>query len=401
MEGKAKDPLKVKTLLPFIISVILCFFLSSLAFAGPPVEVVYPKEGQTLTSYRPTFIFGNTTPGSNLKINSFPVKVYKNGAFLAVIPTNPGDFTFRVEATNPSGTTVFERRVKVPKPLKTSPSEPWVIEEGYGLPAKDITLSPGDSLRVSFKGSPGGKATFSIEGLAEDRPMIILPIEGKGMTFLLEESGVMRVRGVYTGSYTIPSGKEVKNARIAFSLDPPGADRGEVARAFARGRLTVRPENPPWIGRINDDRVVARTGPGLGSILLLSRGIRVKVTGAYGEYLRIGLRPSEEAWVGAEKVDILPQGTPIPSARVSTVIVKGLPDKSLIRLPMDEFLPFRIEQSLDPPQYTLIIYGATSGTRWIRPDIKDSFIKEVSWSQPETGLYQLKVRLKKGPALGL
>jgi len=63
-------PLKVRTLRPFIISVILYFPLSSLAFAGPPVEVIYPKEGQVLTSYRPTFIFGNTTPGSSLKINS-------------------------------------------------------------------------------------------------------------------------------------------------------------------------------------------------------------------------------------------------------------------------------------------------------------------------------------------
>ncbi|MBI5167528.1 MAG: N-acetylmuramoyl-L-alanine amidase [candidate division NC10 bacterium] len=329
------------------------------------------------------------------------MKVHKNGAFLAVVPTSPGDFTFLLEATNRSGKTALERRVKVPRPLETSPIEPLAIEGDFGFPLKDITLKPGDILKVSFKGSPGGRATFSIEGLAEGLPMVeegprALLDRGEAAFGVDREEGYP-VQGIYSGSYVIGTGGEVGRARITFSL---ANARGEVVRAEAKGRLTVRPENPPKVGIINDDKVVARVSPGAGYLLFLSKGIKVWVTGGYGEDLRLALTPIEEAWVRAEKVDLLPPGTPVPSARVGTVRAKAFRDKTLIRLYLGERLPFNVEQSLESPQYTLTIYGATSDTHWMRYDPRDGLVEGLSWDQPGTGIYKLKVRLRKGQLWG-
>src|SRR3990172_6010540 len=71
----------------------------------PKIDVVYPKEGQELTAYDSTFILGNVTPGAELKINGYPVRVYSNGAFLAFLPIQGGDFTFELLASDPGGVT--------------------------------------------------------------------------------------------------------------------------------------------------------------------------------------------------------------------------------------------------------------------------------------------------------
>src|SRR5574341_1289703 len=72
----------------------------SSTFKPPAINVIYPKDSQSVSVSDSTFILGNVSPGSSLKINGFPVKVYHNGAFLAFLPLSPGDFTFELIATN-------------------------------------------------------------------------------------------------------------------------------------------------------------------------------------------------------------------------------------------------------------------------------------------------------------
>src|SRR3990172_10441333 len=137
----------------------------------PVVNVIYPKEGQIVNAKDSTFIFGNVTLRSELKINGLPVRVYRNGAFLGFIPLTPGDFTFELIATNNSGTTIRALAVKVPMPVIPTPPDSFRIEAEGKLPDVNMLLTAGDLIQVKFRGTPQQKGFFKIEDLTGWLPM--------------------------------------------------------------------------------------------------------------------------------------------------------------------------------------------------------------------------------------
>ena len=60
-----------------------------------------------------------------------------------------------------------------------------------------------------------------------------------------------------------------------------------------------------------------------------------------------------------------------------------------------ERLPFKITQLNDPSALVVSIYGAISNTDWIRYDFDDPMIREMSWSQPVNGVYEVKILLEQ------
>jgi len=78
-------------------------------------------------------------------------------------------------------------------------------------------LRAGDTLTVRMRGTPGGDAFFTIEGVTGAVPM------------------TERQSGVYVGRYTIPSPFLVQNARVLVTLNVDG----RVATALAPTPLTV------------------------------------------------------------------------------------------------------------------------------------------------------------------
>jgi len=79
------------------------------------VNVVYPLEGATIAARDSTFIFGQVTPGARLRINGYQVEVHENGAYLAFLPIEAGDFVFHLEAQNAVGAITKDLNVRVPE----------------------------------------------------------------------------------------------------------------------------------------------------------------------------------------------------------------------------------------------------------------------------------------------
>lgn len=153
------------------------FCSSSLHSQPLKLEVVYPREDLTLTARDSTFIFGNYLPASaKIRINGFAARQYPNNTFLAVVPVQPGVFIFRAVAYDSSHTlarwdsTVVERKVYIPNYLITSPDVPLQLNTSYVFPRVDLEIRAGDLLGVAVKGSPGGRARFSIDGIAQHLP---------------------------------------------------------------------------------------------------------------------------------------------------------------------------------------------------------------------------------------
>jgi len=389
----------------------------------PQISVIYPTEGAQIGAFDSTFIFGSVTPfrvnlqgepESKLTINGFKVKVHPNGAFLAFLPLKPaespteggGDFVFELIASNKAGISTKRVKVKVPEPVLSVPEDSFCIVKGSLSPKKDMILTAGDVLEVSFRGTPNCLASFSIEGLVSDIPMTEVPpktqpywgreVFGKGLVpdrFL--------VKGVYTVSYVIKNPDKVDSARIIFSLSKKGSENIPTVTDSSPGRITIRQDGVPQIVEFTGSSIIARSGPRLGYLLLYQPpGIRAVATGKIGEWVRLKLAEGENAWVREDSIKYLPLGTPIPKSFLAAMRTQTEDKKTQLRIFLQEKLPFRVEQQLNPSALFLTIYGVTSNTDWIRYDYKDKVIREIQWAQPKEGAYQLKLYLNLGQQWG-
>ena len=263
------------------------------------------------------------------------------------------------------------------------------------MPGQNIELRAGDYLEIAFKGTPGLTASFSIPGLIEDAEMVEAPPRkefywGESVFGVGKITPTPDVAGIYCGGLFIKQDTEMDTVEIEFEL--LGAN-GISATAIAPGRLTVRNDSSPRIVELTEEITVARTGSGLGYQMFLPEGVKLWVTGKKGTYYRAQLNSLEDIWVPESNLKFLPAGTPIPSSTIELVRSRNFDRKVRITFHLRERLPFKIAQLNDPSALIVSIYGATSNTDWIRYDFEDPLLREMSWSQPVNGVYEVKILL--------
>jgi len=418
-ENKAK--LKLCPTYYILFFFVFFLFVNSPLADPPKISVVYPREGQQINAYDSTFIFGSVTPSSTLKINGFETKVYENGAFLAFLPIKSGDFVFELLAENKDGRIEKRISVKVPQKILATPIDTLRVEKESLSPKDDMVLTAGDIIQVSFRGTPNCSAYFMIEGLTPELPMTEIPkIEHSGIQSVFDSQVIFdtfSVRGVYYGSYIIQPMDQIDNANIIFKLTkklslpyasggltfsfPPNSIIDTVNNSAslidtASGKITVNRYSVPEVIEFVDSTLIARTGPKLGYTLLYQpSGIKAIANGGIGNWVRLKLAEGEEAWVERDSIRFLPLGTPIPQSQINFIQTKKMENKTQVRIPLQEKLPFIVEQITSPPSLALTIYYATSNTDWIRYDDQDELIGKIEWSQPEKRVYQLKIDLNQ------
>ncbi len=364
----------------------------------PQISVIYPREGAQIGASDSTFIFGSVTPKSRLWINGHAVKVHPNGAFLAFLPLTPGDFVFALVAENKAGVSVKNVWVKVPRSIFPVPEDSFCILTNSIWPSQDLILTAGDVLETRFRGTPGCQASFRIEGLAEDVPMIEsrVIISSREKEYPWGEQEISRIQGTYTGSYIIKNSDRAEEARVIFKLIKKIRDDSVYVSASSAGKVTVKEDQTPQVVEFIGSSVVARSGPRLGYVLLYQPpGIRAIATGKKGEWVRLRLAPGENAWVHQDSIKYLPLGTPLPKSILTSIETKKLSGDTQVTLFLQDKLPFRVEQQIEPAALFLTLYGVISNTDWIRYDSEDRLIKEIRWEQPNKDVYTLKVFLNQ------
>ncbi|MFQ5640536.1 MAG: N-acetylmuramoyl-L-alanine amidase [bacterium] len=371
-------------------------FLPALAYSQLVLDVVYPREEQVVTAADSTFIFGSVSdPQARVRVNQLTMRVYRNGAFLGMVPVSDGDFTFECEADLDSSHVILTRKVRVLPFLATTPTDTLAIDSAYVFPQTDIELMAGDFLKVAFKGTPGLAARCSIPGVFENGIMTeTAPLQefywGEAVFGSGRASVTPEVKGIYSGVYKIPQNVKVDTAHIVFHL---GEVDGSNLEIIAPGRLSVHDSLIPQIAELSTELTVARSGPGLGYQQFLPEGVKLVITGKRGAYLRARLNDSESVWIPEKSVRLLPAGTPIPWSKVSFVRTETLEKKVRVHIYLQECLPFKIEQTTSPSGLIITVYGATSDTDWIRYDFEDVAIKNIRWRQPANRVYQLIIEL--------
>lgn len=425
-----KDRIREQIRLPrrfFVFLFLSLSFTSVLSQAtGPRIEVIYPKDGQELTAYDSTFILGNVTSGSDLRINGYPVKVYPNGAFLAFLPIQAGDFQFELIATDHKGATAKVVLVKVPERLATTPADSFRIEPKKKSPNLNLVLTAGGWLPVEFRGTPNCQAMFKIEGLTDWMDMAesqtrALDFEGGSVFSDTEVTDTSSGQGVYSGLYRLRNEDKIDSAKIYFRLVksvstpsdslrnylafpeiyqrlcPDSAEFSICVADSAEGTLTILPSGILQVVELVDtSQIIPRTGPGLLYwYLFQSSGTKAIANGKVGKWVRLKLTETEQAWIEEEKVKYLPWGTPSPYSRVGHIRTRQSEKGVKIVFSMSERLPFRVIQQNDPPSLLLDIFYATSDVNFIRYETQDPIIDEITWSQLANDHFQAQIYLKQ------
>ncbi len=339
------------------------------------ITVVHPLEGAKLPPIKEVFVYGATIAGSTLTLNGSTVPVHVKGGYLVMVPLTPGEVLLNLDAKIPGGQTAhMERRFTVASGFTMSPSTPTTLVKDSMMPSEDLLLTPGDTVRVSFQGSPQGTAEFNIEGLARRIPMV--------------EAG-NPPHGVYEGAYVIQPGASAHHADITVTLK-----KRELRKETVRGHLTIESEMIPRVGIVTEDTVAARTAADGGYDLFLYKGMRVRLTGKMGAQWRVRFSATQTGWVKESAIHELPRGTPAPQSAVSNITVTYQGDSTIIRAPLSDVLPFRVEQALEPPSLTVTLFGATDKTDLIRYDPVDPLVRLVRWRQLTADTCQLIIEPK-------
>lgn len=401
-------------------------FFWSLAFAAvaskplpaqylSKLEVIYPREGLTITATDSTFVFGNfdyrpfgaasmkAPEKFSVTVNGIPARLYPNQTYLAIVPVRAGTFTFHTVLrpiwgdSTAADSTVVDRNVFIPYYLTTSPNDTLVVDSSYVFPNVDVEMLPGDVLGVSVKASPGGFARFTIDSVAANLPMTEQPPRknfyvGEAVFGQARPPATPYVRGIYTGVYVIRPQDAVTNAAIRFEITDSSGRRIAMA---APGKVTIGNFSVPRIASLTQDLTVARTKPGRGYQLFLPDGVKLWITGREGYYYRAKLAAGESVWVPLSNAKFLPPGTSLPQSVVEIVRTQSLEKFSRVTIFLAERLPYKIEQERKNQRLQVTIYGATSDTDWIRHDFGDPLIDEIRWSQDGEEKYRLAIDLNQ------
>ncbi|MBN2030079.1 N-acetylmuramoyl-L-alanine amidase [bacterium] len=384
-----------------VVSLWIILYAQPLWAEKPKIHIVYPQENQVVHARDSTFIYGFVTSGSNLSINDYPVDVYVNGAFLAYLPILPGEFVFHCFSVLGGDTTMVERKVQIPYPLRPFPDDSLGFDTSYVYPRVSSILKPGDLFEVSVKGTPGCQAFFDIEGLAWSIPMTeqlsSYTVNVEDLIFSTLTVNATQMSGVYTGVYQIQLWDVVQEAQVRFHLVDHHADTVSIE---AEGKLTVDHSPVPTIAVLTEETTVARPGPEQAYTWFLPEGVQVWITGKKGDWWRIHLGEGQEAWIPDGSFRLLPRGTPVPEAVVSVIRTRQLEDRVRIIIPLDVRVPFHIQQRIEPSSLVITLYGVWSDTDWIPQDISNPLIRDIRWTQMSNRVYTVEMTFNEAQQWG-
>lgn len=422
--GRAEAGILSGFLLMAVVAFLVLALSSGAVLAAPPeLKVIYPKQdGQQVQADR-VFVFGSVTPGATVTVNGAKALVNDEvGTFLALVPVKTGESTdIVVIATNSDGETrTITRPVFYPGVWTTLPTSPVTIEVDKVQPAQNVTLEPGDELRVFVKGSPGAKATFSIGDFRKDLPLVEQP---NFISYYWDEgefgtgqntTTILDVKGIYVGSYIVQPGDSVTNAPVNITFTMPD---GSTATATAKGAVTLRTSAIPMVGEINNaisgwmyatlgDTFTGRVfesirgGYPAAPIGYPPVGTKVQIVGEVGNRYKVRLAPGFDVFVAKKGVTILPTGTPLPFTEIPAVKTTDLPDRVQVRLATNERVPFLVEQHLNPSALVFTLYEAVNASNSIFEDTRVKLIKAIRIDQVGTRVARLTIDLNQPQQMG-
>ncbi|MBI5883535.1 MAG: N-acetylmuramoyl-L-alanine amidase [Elusimicrobia bacterium] len=359
---------------------------------APEIRIAYPWPNEAVGSVRSVFVYGSVSPSSGtLTVNGSSAALTGLGQFLQVIPVEPGTFTIRAEFLSGSEVVAATRAIVVsPPPGPPPPGKAAVMPLE---PKADLLLKSGDWVRVAAWAQPGGAMAFRIKGVVEDAPMAETAGPDPGVYFAEYLKDPVRTGGYYVGAYQLKGTDRAKDREIEFSFKHPAFGK---AKAASPGRLTADPGF--WrVGQVSARLAGTRSGSDAGQLYFFQQGTRFLIDGKAGERWRIRLSGTEEAWIDEKNVELRPEGTPPPSAKLETIVVRSSDSHADVEFTVGAPVPAVVSQ--EDGVVKVSFYDTREHVNWIVYDDNDSFVREVRWRQENSDKASAFIHLREGERL--
>ena len=396
---------------------------------GPlDLHVQYPAEDGTIGASDSTFVFGavrGVDPGSaRVTVNGARARLHAGGGWLAFVPVEPGPFVFDVHAAAGDESATVERAVTVAEPAYAPGPDSLPYRPGSIVPVGPLELYAGDTLRVAVVAAPEWKVTARLGRAETPLKAVSLETSNWGRRVWGDDDPVERSDAAPWAERAARAVRERAAARgrwvehaadvflrfggagadsLSLLFEGPGGERlvapvaGVTFLDPTDVRVAVLDDDTAGTGR-TDHRVIARTRPAAGYQLMPLNGTVAPIARRIGRYRELALGPGTSAWVSVGEVFEIPG--PKPIEHIAVVRTRETDGWSELVLPIEERLPFRLEQRLDPVRYTIDVYGLISNVDWIETAADERWIESVRWSQPFDGVFRLDVDLAGDQAWG-
>jgi len=391
--------------------------------SGPlRLNVSYPAPTDQIDARDSTFLLGSVGTGdATLTINGIPVPVAPNGAWIAWLPIPPDSLIQFVlvarTATDSASLDYPVRRVRRFRPPELAV---WIDSTSFSpggrawWPADEflpvsVRAAEGATVRIRL---PDGtliplvpesvpeEVPWGVRAFDHDTTNLVTPrraerylgaIRGRALG---EDPGPLFGRpadGRTGGPCCAPAAPAAElRAPVRPSAGPPVIEAiigPDTARATWPIRLRLL-DSVPALVEFNDDTAgkgggdsltVGRTRPGATYHWFFPTGTRTTATGRLGDDLRVRLSRRQDAWVPAADAIPLAAGLPAIRATVGSIALTPRTDRLLLRVPLSQRIPFRVEE--ESARLTLRLYNAVSDINWTRYGPPDRYLRDIRWLQ--------------------
>ncbi|MGQ0715299.1 MAG: N-acetylmuramoyl-L-alanine amidase [Gemmatimonadaceae bacterium] len=353
-----------------------------------------------------SFIFGHVGNGrAALTINGTPVTVLPNGSYLAYLPIVAADsMRFELVATLGADTVRLSHPVRLlpPRPVLALDG-PLVVDTASVLPQPGLTLRPGERVRVGVRAPANASVWVELDTTATGRRPLVNAASLPGARLTPNDSTVVAADSVarFLGApeswaTNLPAASLAAPAQmvIARASDTVRLGLPPVALVDTVPRFVILGADPAAIS--DTDRVIfARPLPDDTYKWFLLPGTRLELTGGRGDFVRVRLDASLEAWVPATDARLLVPGTAAPRRNAGNARVVTGDAWSDFMIPMNERPPHLVMQH--DRTMTLTLYGTTSSSDVTRLVTTDSTIRMVTWDQETSDRVRFTLHLAERP----
>ena len=360
-----------------LIAIILLPLLSGMS-QTPSIETIYNNQKASLDSSRLLFVthpsdsshinmatsrFGAWVRDTSAKVTvqGREMTVWPSGAVADMIELEPGWNTipFFVESNQGVEETLIHVFRKPPR--EVLPAIPTKILDSLMVPESHQTFYGENSIFVSFTGSPGGTASFSVKGLTP-KP---LPMKE---TFA----------GHYVGELRIHEIDQVKNKRVEYRLK---GEKGWRKKRASTGTITVVPDYQPHLVKTNEDHTLIHFGMNGEIFMDLPKDIELKVKADFGEWLYVEAAPGHSGYVRKNSIQNADDGELMDKAAIYSISSEEDSQWVYIQFNITGKVPFDITNHLDPSRVSLTLFRTYFQDEWTTYPVNQEVLDYLDWVQ--------------------
>lgn len=371
-----------------------------------PLLIVYPNtEGTAKIAASSSFLIGSTYPGYSLTVNGEKVLTNKEGFFAHVVPLAKGKNKFEVKVFGSDGNQTYNQVVEVAREggRQSLSLSSFEFAPNSFEPKEDRGLNVGEIIEFAVRATPGsqvhvlmGKKQIALASIAS------LKSRKAGAAVSGINRGLEAAYGqvfqrhpaaqpdLYVGLYRIEANDQFYQEHPRYVMQKEGKSLTVASPAA----ITVLRQ--PQIAHTIHKDTITRVAPDLARLTPLPEGVRLIVDGYQGENIRCRYTANKHIWIKKEDLSLGDSTGPAPDSVARTIQIKEDSYGETVVIPLNQRLPFLVEQNLKTNHLNVKIYGALADTDWVyqAPDGGSSkLIDNVSWKQPEDGVYQVDIDL--------